>query len=408
MKPLRILQIGFHVGEEDFARWTATDANPQNAARKLEGRYIRGYVENDVKVSVLSFFPATNFPGNKKIFFGASHKSDKCGENYTAPFINIMLLKHITRFLSCLFFLVWWNLKERGTRKNVVVYSVHSPFLVACWFARMLLGARIYVIIPDLPSHMNFGQERGSLWKLLKSIDVRFLDNLLSKVSGVSVVTESMSESSSNWSNVPAVIIEGMVEPTEKIVRENKVSRKIFFYTGGLASDYGVSALLAAFDLLRKERNDIELWICGRGELSGKIEALASLHDDIKYFGYIPQKEIDVLMRSVFCLINCRNPLDEFVRYSFPSKLLEYLLTGIPILTTRLPGVPDEYNKYFNHIDGGSPEMIADAIRKMLVVPVDYSNRKAAEGREFVLKEKNSKMQVLKLLKLIREKEYYV
>lgn len=408
MKPLRILQIGFHVEEEDFARWTAFDANPQNAARKLEGRYIRGYMENNAEVSVLSFFPATNFPGNKKIFFGTGYKRDKCCENYTAPFINVMLLKHLTRFLSCFFFILWWSLKEIGTKKNIVIYSVHSPFLVAACFARLFLGIHMYVIIPDLPSHMNFGQERGRLWKLFKAIDVHFLDKFLSKASGVSVVTQSMSKSSKNWCTVSAVVIEGMVEQTEKIIRKDHVSRKVFFYTGGLASEYGVAALLAAFDLLRKERDDIELWICGRGELSEKIEILANLHDEIKYFGYIPQKEIDILMCSVFCLVNCRNPLDEFVRYSFPSKLLEYLVSGVPILTTRLPGVPIEYEKYFNHIDGGSPEMIADAIRKMLSLPVDECNRKAEEGREFVLREKNSKVQVLKLLKLIREKEYYV
>lgn len=408
MKPLRILQIGFHVREECFARWTEFDENPQNAARKLEGRYIRGYMENNVKVSVLSFFPATNFPGNKKILFGFDYKADNGCENYTAPFINVMLLKHITRFLSCFFFILWWSLKEIGAKKNIVIYSVHSPFLVAAYFSRLFLRIHMYVIIPDLPSHMNFGQERGRVWKLLKAIDVHFLDKFLSKASGVSVVTQSMSKSSKKWCTVPAVVIEGIVEQTEKIDREDHVLRKVFFYTGGLASEYGVAALLAAFDLLRKERDDIELWFCGRGELSEKIESLATLHDEIKYFGYIPQKQIDILMRSVFCLVNCRNPLDEFVRYSFPSKLLEYLVSGIPILTTRLPGVPIEYEKYFNHIDGGSPEMIADAMRKILSLPIDECNRKAEEGREFVLREKNSKVQVLKLLKLIREKDYYV
>jgi glycosyltransferase involved in cell wall biosynthesis len=401
MTPLSILQVGFYVPDEDFARWTESDANPQNAARKLEGRYIAGYLQNGVATSILSFFPATNFPGNRKIFFGGRVADSATGRHWTAPFINLLVLKHISRLLSALFFMISWNFREKTSAKSIVIYSVHSPFLIAGLLVKLVFGTPIYVIIPDLPSHMNFGQARSRLWKVLKAIDVRFIDTLLSGVNGVSIVTAGMAESASRWRHIPKVVIEGMVEATDKVVSKSGGDRKVFLYTGGLAAEYGVAALLEAFEILRTKRNDVELWLCGRGELAGEITALAAAHGDIRYFGYIPQAEIDVLMQSAFCLVNCRNPSDEFVRYSFPSKLLEYLVTGVPVLTTKLPGVPEEYGEFFNYIEGGSAEMIAAAIEDLLSQPEEKYRGKAEAGREFVLRTKNSQAQVSKFVNLI-------
>jgi glycosyltransferase involved in cell wall biosynthesis len=400
---LSVLQLGFHVLDADFARWTANDVNPQNAARKLEGRYIAGYRQNGIATTVLSFFPATNFPGNKKILFGARFTKAITGAHWTAPFINLLVLKHITRFLSALFFMALWNFRDGGTSKAIIIYSAHSPFLVAGLLIKLIFRTRIYVIIPDLPAHMNFGQRRSWIWKFLKAMDVRFIDALLSCTDGATIVTSGMAESGLKWRHVPKVVIEGMVEATEKVKKDRQIDRKVFFYTGGLATEYGVSALIEAFDILRKKCSDIELWFCGRGELADKITLLATQHDNIRYFGYIPQAEIDVLMQSVFCLINCRNPDDEFVRYSFPSKLLEYLVTGIPVLTTKLPGVPEEYDEFLNYVDHGNAEMIAVAIENLLSQPEEACLRKAAAGREFVLRSKNSQMQVSKLINLINK-----
>jgi glycosyltransferase involved in cell wall biosynthesis len=398
---LSILQVGFHVLDTDFAKWTVDDANPQNAARKLEGRYIAGYAQNGAMTTVLSFFPATNYPGNRKIFFGGRLANTATGRHWTAPFVNFLALKHVTRFLSSFVFMILWNIEERRKNRAIVIYSAHSPFLVASLLAKVLFRNRIYVIVPDLPSHMNFGQSRSWIWKLLKAIDVRFVGFLLSCTNGATIVAPGMAEGDLRWDHVPKVLIEGMVEVTHQVERNLCAGRKVFFYAGGLASEYGVAALLDAFEILRKKRINAELWICGRGALSDKIKELAERCDDIKYFGYIPQAEIDVLMKDVFCLVNCRNPLDEFVRYSFPSKLLEYLVSGVPILTTKLPGVPEEYDDFLNYIADGSAEMIATAIENMLSHPEEAYLRKAEAGRHFVLSSKNSQVQVSKLINLI-------
>ena len=45
-------------------------------------------------------------------------------------------------------------------------------------------------------------------------------------------------------------------------------------------------------------------------------------------------------------LVNPRPTTEEFTIYSFPSKNMEYMASGTPLLTTKLPGMPEEYHQY--------------------------------------------------------------
>ena len=44
--------------------------------------------------------------------------------------------------------------------------------------------------------------------------------------------------------------------------------------------------------------------------------------------------------------MNPRSADAEYTKYSFPSKTIEYLATGVPVVMNRLPGIPEEY-EYF-------------------------------------------------------------
>jgi glycosyltransferase involved in cell wall biosynthesis len=50
-------------------------------------------------------------------------------------------------------------------------------------------------------------------------------------------------------------------------------------------------------------------------------------------------------------MLNPRDPSWRGTPYSFPSKLLEYLTTGKPIISTRLPGIPAEYFEVLRPVD---------------------------------------------------------
>ena len=87
-------------------------------------------------------------------------------------------------------------------------------------------------------------------------------------------------------------------------------------------------------------------------------------------------------------LINPRSAKEEFTKYSFPIKNLEYMASGTPLLTTQLPGMPLEYFSYVYIIDDETAAGIADKIITL------YNERDSIKimgekAKKFVMENKN-------------------
>lgn len=63
----------------------------------------------------------------------------------------------------------------------------------------------------------------------------------------------------------------------------------------------------------------------------------------VRSLGFLDQTSLRSAQMNAIGLLITRDPNEDYVRYSFPSKLIEYMATGTPVITTRLPGIPEEY-----------------------------------------------------------------
>ena len=134
-------------------------------------------------------------------------------------------------------------------------------------------------------------------------------------------------------------------------------------YTGDLNEANGIPVLLRAFRLVGDP--SVRLWFLGRGECECAVTGAS--HDDprIAWLGFRPNEEVRNLQRIAALLINARPADHEVARYTFPSKLLEYMQSGTPVLTTRLPGIPDEYYEHVFPLEQEA-EGIAEALGRIL------------------------------------------
>jgi len=69
---------------------------------------------------------------------------------------------------------------------------------------------------------------------------------------------------------------------------------------------------------------------------------------------------------------------------------MEYMLTGRPVLTTRLKGIPSEYDNYIYYIEDESENGIVNAIKFMINNDKNILSKKGDSARKFVLNEKNN------------------
>ena len=103
-------------------------------------------------------------------------------------------------------------------------------------------------------------------------------------------------------------------------------------------------------------------------------------------------------------LVNPRPTAEEFVKYSFPSKTMEYMSTGTPVLTTVLPGMPEEYHPYVYLIRDETPQGIARALKDTLAQSDEALLQKGMAARNFVLTEKDNVTQAEKILEMLKRK----
>ncbi len=71
--------------------------------------------------------------------------------------------------------------------------------------------------------------------------------------------------------------------------------------------------------------------------------------------------------------------------YSFPSKTFEYMVSGTPFLTTRLKGIPQEYDKYIYSINDSDINLIKKEIETILLIPDEEINKLTQDARLFIL-----------------------
>jgi glycosyltransferase involved in cell wall biosynthesis len=105
-------------------------------------------------------------------------------------------------------------------------------------------------------------------------------------------------------------------------------------YTGSLEYYNGIELMINAFKDIN--RNDVVLDIYGDGILRGVVEEAANEYFNINYYGIVSRDEIYRIHNNANLLLNLRDMTSPVCKYAFPSKLIEYMATGTPVLSTKV------------------------------------------------------------------------
>ena len=81
---------------------------------------------------------------------------------------------------------------------------------------------------------------------------------------------------------------------------------------------------------------------------------------------------------------------------------MEYLLAGRSTVINRLPGIPDEYYDYVYTPRDESVEALTKTLSLVVQTPLQEREARAEAGRRFVVEQKNSRVQVQRILSLIQ------
>jgi len=309
------------------------------------------------------------------------------GANYRyIPAIRNPIVKAAAVGLGTFFQILFLARKDSA----VIVDGLNRITALSAMLAARLRGKPCIGIVTDLPDMLS-----GSRFsKGMANFVIRHC-------TGYVLLTEAMNEYL-NKQGKPYVILEGHADITmaDRIpAMEKKLAPRVCFYAGGVSKQYGLSNLVEGFR--KADLPDTQLHIYGPGDYVEELEEIAAKDSRIFYGGMLLSSEIVEKEQEATLLVNPRPTDEEYVKYSFPSKTMEYMASGTPVLTTVLPGMPKEYHPYVYLLEEETADGIAGMLKKVLSNSDEELFRKGNEARRFVLEQKNNVIQAERILKML-------
>ena len=211
---------------------------------------------------------------------------------------------------------------------------------------------------------------------------------------------------------VPAkkiTIVNMTVDPTRfEDVQKDSNAEKYIAYCGTASNNKdGVDRLIKAFGIVAQKYKDLKLYIIGRiptpDDESGNLQLVKSLgiKDQIVFTGVVPAEQMPQLLTNATVLALAR-PDSLQAQNGFPTKLGEYLLTGNPVVVTKVGDIPlflkDGESALFAEPD--NVEEFADKLCWALEHPVE-GNKIGLNGRNVAMENFDASIETKKIINII-------
>ena len=315
---------------------------------------------------------------------------------------NITILKQFLTYTPIKKEVIKWLKTDSRKKKVIILYTASEAFLrIAKYVKAHYKAVQTCCIIADLPEYSSTRDLKG-IRRIYNDFQTWKCKNLYRFVDKFVLLTEAMAAKLEIES--PYIVMEGIASSNDNVCIDEAPlniydNTKYILYSGTLNYEFGIGILLKAFSLLKDK--DVYLLICGVGEAE---DAIRRCQDNrIIYLGKIDRRQVMLLQKNAIVLVNPRQNNHEFTKYSFPSKTMEYLASGTPVVAYKLDGIPDEYDQFINYVPDNSIESLARILTEICEKPESWRKEMGTRAREFVLQNKNSIVQTKKILALIRK-----
>ena len=278
----------------------------------------------------------------------------------------------------------------RYARKDsaVIVDCLNRIAALAALLAARLRGCRCVGIVTDIPDIF-----KGPGFRLA-SMSIRHCTDYV-------LLTQAMNDRL-NPKGRPYVILEGHADISmgnQVNTLEGKTKPRVCFYAGGVSKQYGVKNLVDGFRMANIPNTQLHIY--GPGDYVEELQQIAAEDPRVYYGGMLLNSEVVKKELEATLLVNPRPTDEEFVKYSFPSKTMEYMASGTAVLTTVLPGMPREYYPYVYLLEDETAQGIANTLKQVLSLPDETLHEKGKAAKSFVLNEKNNVVQAEKILQML-------
>ena len=394
---MRYLFCGsFCVPEDEDKLLAWSKCGLQFSIINFQRNMLQGLKENmssEDTLDIINYYPLGAYGRFSSLLF-LSGERDK---NYQRlSLLNIPIIKQLFYNIQAWYYINRWVKTYKDEEKCILMYDLLTPYLKVL-SSLPSINLKTISIVADLPNEYGYYKsEKGLKARIKEYIGRRSLIQI-GNLDRLGLLTRQMSEVLKLRKD-QYVVIEGFSNGLRPFCELSKSDQTIVLQTGVVSKTYQLDTLIEAFG--RIHDSSFELWICGNGNYVEELLVKSKKDRRIKYLGNLPASRIAEIQSRATILINPRQNIGAYTKYSFPSKIIEYLSTARPVIGYRLDGIPDEYYDYIRTPNNNSIDELANTIVAVSQMPYSQLKQLGIEGRKFVIKRCNPREQISKLLSL--------
>lgn len=367
-------------------------------AQKFFEQIMSGLAKNEnVHVISISSLPVSASTVKKNVFRACKEEVNGVSYEYIG-FINGKILRYLTVFISAFITAIRIFRKEKNRKEIIVVcdpLNVYTSKPVR--LAAKIYGVKSIAVVTDIPYWATeMKQHKYSFFRhwAQKKYEMFSMKEMLA-YDGYVNLTKYMNPIV-NPKEKPSIVIEGSVDiDVLSNLPSSDRSCKIIMYAGGVYEKYGLGMLVNGF--VKANLNEVELHIYGEGSYVERLQEIAKTSPNVKYMGVVLNTHLPLLESQATLLVNPRFTKDEYTKYSFPSKTLEYMTSGTPVLSTRLAGIPEDYESYIYWLDEENEDAMSLKLANLFNQEKNDFVEFGKVAKSFVAKNKNNVYQGKKI-----------
>lgn len=345
--------------------------------------------------TLVSCRPIVSFPKGPLWLSGETVELESGKVIYILPTLNLKVIKNLYWGLKIKGFIKKWHAERQNEDCAVLIYNVYTPPIFNVYKACSKVKCKLAAILYDLgipPKRQKLG--------IISMLGFRSMEKAaekyITKIDGRIVINERIINHYAPEQSF--LLVDGGIN--------NHVISKLFplsptkgdeftFLLAGLLWDQNGTKLV--LDTLKAHPEIKGKFVfAGQGNDVDIITEQAKTDSRIIYAGMLNQEELFKLYEKSDVLLNLR--IEEEEDFHFPSKLLEYLVTGKHVISTPIAHAERDYGDFITFVRDVTPDGLAKVINKVCSKSKEELVTMGISAREFMLNERNWKAQTNRII----------
>lgn len=307
--------------------------------------------ENKYAVAVIAPFPP---PAG-----GMALQAEKLSENLLSSGVDVLCIKSNASFPGILS----WMEKMKGVRTmmRLILLSKNLLKIRKVAVVQIFGASHVYFFLVVLPSILAARMMKKKIILNYRGGEAAtFLNKwglfavpILKKADFIAVPSHFLREIFLQATGKDPVILPNIIDIDIFKFRERASLKPNIIVSRQLETRYNVICALKAFEIIKEKYPEARLYIAGSGPEKSKLKKMQKeiLLGDVHFLGLLSHKELSRVYDECDIMINSSN-ID-----NFPGSILEAYASGLPVVSTRV---------------GGVPFMMEDRVTGLLVEPNDH------------------------------------